>query len=57
MFTKSTADMLNLEIFRSSICAGSYYGVNLATGFVTQSSPTFYKRPDQSFGGDERRRN
>ena len=57
MFTKSTADMLNLEIFRSSICAGSYYGVNLATGFVTQSRPTFYERPDQSFGGDERRRN
>ena len=57
MFTKSNADILNLGIFRSSICPGSFYGVNLVTGFVTQSGPTFYERPDQRYGGDERRRN
>ena len=49
--------MLNVEIFRSNISSGPFYGVNLVTGFVTQSGPTFYERLDQSFGGDERRRN
>jgi hypothetical protein len=57
MFTKSDTDVLNVEIFRSSISRGSFYAVNLVTGFITQSGPTFYERPDQRFGGDERRRN
>jgi len=57
MFTKSDTDILNVEIFRSTISSGSFYEVNLVTGFVTQSGPTFYERPDQRFGGDERRRN
>jgi len=57
MFTKSDTDVLNVEIFRSSISRGSFYAVNLVTGFITQPGPTFYERPDQRFGGDERRRN
>jgi hypothetical protein len=49
MFTKSALDTLNAEIFRSSICAGSFYGVNLVTGFVTQSGPLFTERPDHTY--------
>jgi len=51
MFTKSDSDVLYTEIFRSSICAGSFYGVNSVTGFVTQSGPLFIGRLDHVWRG------
>jgi len=42
MFTKSDPNLLYAEIFRSSICAGSFYGVNSVTGFVTVIGTSIY---------------
>lgn len=42
MFTKSDPYLLYGEIFRSSICAGSFYGENFVTGFVTAIGTIIY---------------
>lgn len=42
MFTKSDPYLLYEEIFRSSICAGSFYGENFVTGFVTAIGTIIY---------------
>ena len=45
IITKSGPDVLYTAIFRSSICAGSFYGENLVTGFVTAIGTNIYRTP------------